>query len=260
MNRRSRLIKSENFGIYTRFLFTLSVSRMKEKIRNLYTRRSVSGGLLAVIAWGGLVLSTVWISDWFNFSNGRVQVIGILMNSLLSLGLLLIYLEMARDTAVQAELQETQTRLMELQAKPVLKFQKDSFDGEEAVYQITNEGPGIGLDIALEIQRSDIDESHICLARSPRDNPNSSPSVLRPSENTIATFSLRVPTESDDSVPLDEFHKLLLEGESTQVITLRGRVKFGTGRGCSQTLMQMRLGDEFDFENAARHSFTINPS
>lgn len=218
------------------------------------------GGTIAIIVWGALILSTIWISEWFSFENSRVQVIGILMNSLLTLGLLLVYLAMARDTATQAKFQEMQTKLMELEAKPVLNLEKVSFDGEEAVYQAQNNGPGMGLDLMLEVERPDLDESYKSLARSPDGNPDSSPSVLRPGDSKKVTFPLRVPTESGEPISVEEFHEKLLDENKSQLVSLRAHIKFGTERERSPIQMQAELGDGSTPDDIARTRISIDPT
>lgn len=232
---------------------------MKEEILDAYSRKSLAGGVLAIAGWGGLILSTIWISEWFSFSNSRVQMIGILMNSLLTLGLLLVYMAMARDTATQAKFQEQQTRLMELERKPVLNLEKISFDGEEAVYQATNNGPGMGLDLTLEIERQDIDESYRSLARSPDENPESSPSVLRPGDSTKVAFTLRVPTESGPPISVQEFHEKLVDENRSQIVYLRAHIKFGTEREHSPLQLQAKLGDGTTPDDFARSHISIDP-
>jgi hypothetical protein len=205
------------------------------------------------------MIAAVWISAWFSFSNGRVQIIGVLVNSLLTLGLLIVYLSIAEKTATQADLQETQTKLMELQAKPILDFGQQDIDGSDVYYTVENEGDGIALDIAIEVRCDGT--SFKSLAQSVNSNPKSSPSVLRPGDSKRVKFPLKASTEGSEAVPVDELHEKLKEHGEPMEAQIRFNTTMGSGRVVSHPVAVYKIGEgDSPIEQGFRPHLQFDPS
>ncbi len=216
---------------------------------------------ITVIALGaGGLAATAWMSKWTFFESTDPQVMGVLVNAVLTTLLMFLYWRMSEDTATQAEHQKSQTRLMELQSKPVLEFSRKDTDGDEVIYEIENTGPGIALDVDMEVENHDTGQSKLFLADSTEEYPDSSPSVFRPGDLKTVKIEMRVPMENGE---YENVSKLLNErdGDEYPIVQFGPHAKFGTGRKVTDDRWTRGLNSEMgSIEETFRDEFRLNPT
>lgn len=150
-------------------------------------------------------------SVWFCFGNSILTPLNIAASSILTAGLVLLYLK-------QTQITQDQVDIMMLQYEPDLTIEDRAAEGDTAFFELKNQGSGSAIGVRIDVGFS-LNESDEMLSSDLKrvDDPNVHSNVLQPLESGIYTadLSLKLPDRSSnkDAIPFSEAAKLIQDDE-----------------------------------------------
>lgn len=197
-------------------------------------------GFIIGLGWLLILLAAIDLSATFSFEASRTQMIGVIMNSFFTFVLVVLYAMLVIETSRQSEIQKEQKRMMEFDSGSNLGFHFERWEAAGPVYRVTNNGPGIILNICAET-RLDSDK-HRVIAEPTEESPEENPGVLRAGESKEIILPFEVKHDGE-YIPIREYHeRLRVEGENSTPISFSVFAENGSGETSGSRFLNVVFG------------------